>query len=371
MQSASTATPRTPTADLALVRRYPAFADAFPRHPLTTLPTAVERLRRLEQAHGSGPLWIKRDDRSGPLYGGNKPRKLEWLVGDALQRGRRSVLTFGGIGTHHGLATAIAAADAGLRTILVLVPQPVTEHVRRNLLLDLAYGAEMHFVSSLAGAVTAGLRLLAGGRLRGDPPVLIPTGGTSARGALGYVNAAFELADQVRAGELEAPDWIFVPLGSGGTVAGLVLGLAMAGLPSRVAGVLVTDIVPPSAAALARLARSSARRLARACGPAGAPIGARDFTIVRDQLGRGYGHSTDEAEKARRAFSELEGIELETTYTAKCAAAFLSLAATEPYRGRNLLFWNTYSSIDPGARLSALPEFRALPPAFHRFFASA
>ena len=90
-------------------------------------------------------------------------------------------------------------------------------------------------------------------------------------------------------------------------------------------------------------------------------------TVLR-QLGRGYGHATDEAESARRTFSELEDIELETTYTAKCAAAFLSLAAQPPYRGRNLLFWNTYSSVDPGARLDRLPDFHQLPAAFHRFF---
>jgi 1-aminocyclopropane-1-carboxylate deaminase/D-cysteine desulfhydrase-like pyridoxal-dependent ACC family enzyme len=142
----------------------------------------------------------------------------------------------------------------------------------------------------------------------------------------------------------------------------------MAGLSSRVAAVLVTDIVPPSAAALARLARSTARRLARVCGSIDAPILARDFPIIRDQLGRGYGHATEEAEKARRAFSDLEGIELETTYTAKCAAAFLSLAAQPPYRGSNLLLWNTYSSIDPANRLEQLPDFHQLPTPFHRFF---
>jgi D-cysteine desulfhydrase len=369
MRAVVAASDRASMSDVALVRALPAVAR-LPRHPLTTLPTPVGRLRRLEEACGTGPLWIKRDDRSGPLYGGNKPRKLEWLLGDALARGRRSVLTFGGIGTHHGLATTIAAADAGLHTILVLVPQPVTEHVRRNLLLDFAFGAEMHFVPSVVGAVVAGLRLLAGGRLRGDPLALIPAGGTSALGAIGYVNAAFELAEQVRAGELPEPDWIFVPLGSGGTVAGLVLGLAMAGLASRVAAVLVTDIVPPSAASLARLARSSARRLGRVCGPIDAPVGARDFTIVREQLGRGYGHATDQGENALRSFSDLEGIELETTYTGKCAAAFLSLAAQPPYRGRNLLFWNTYSSIDPRAHLEKLPDFHELPPAFHCFFES-
>jgi D-cysteine desulfhydrase len=213
------------------------------------------------------------------------------------------------------------------------------------------------------------LRVLARGALAGEPPAVIPTGGTSALGAIGYVNAAFELAEQVREGALPEPEWIFVPLGSGGTVAGLVLGLALAGLASRVVAVLVTDIVPPSARSLARLARASARRLGRACGEISAPVGERDFPVVREYLGRGYGCATEDAERARRRFADREGIELETTYTAKCAAAFLALAERPPYRGRPLLFWNTYSSVDPAERLAALPDFRALAPPFHRFFA--
>jgi len=112
-------------------------------------------------------LWVKCDDRSGPLYGGNKPRKLEFLLGEARRRGRRSVLTFGGIGTHHGLATAICARQAGLRTILVLIPQPVTDHVRRNLLLDHAYGAELHLVPSVIAAAATAVALRFRGLVKG------------------------------------------------------------------------------------------------------------------------------------------------------------------------------------------------------------
>lgn len=359
---------RTATDDLALVRRVPRLAQ-LARHPLTVLPTPVHALERFARRANLPPLWIKRDDQSGPLYGGNKPRKLEWLLGGALRRGRRGVITFGGIGTHHGLATAICARDAGLRTVLVLLPQPITDHVRHCLLLDRAAGAELHLAGSVAGIVTTGLRLCARGLMHGEPLAVVPTGGTSGLGIIGYVNAAFELAEQVRAGMLPEPEAIFVPLGSGGTVAGLALGCRLAGLRSRIIAVLVTDILPPSPRRLARLAHASLRRL-RALAPELPQVVLRtkDLTIVRHHIGAGYGAVTEPALAAQRLLFEDEGIALETTYTAKCLAALLDVASRPAYRGRPLLFWNTFSSVDLGAAVGPLPDWRALPPAFHRFF---
>lgn len=360
---------RTETRALVLARRFPGVVAAHPRYPLTTLPTPVHRLERLARNTRARSLWVKRDDVSCVLYGGNKPRKLEWLLGEAQRRGRRSVITFGGIGTHHGLATTIAARDAGVRSILVLLPQPVSDSVRRALLLDHAYGAEMHLAESVPRVAVTALGLLARGELNGDRPFIIPTGGTSALGCLGYVEAALELAEQVRANALPEPDSIFVPLGSGGTVAGLLLGLKLAGLRSRVVGVLVTDILPPSAARLARIARACLSRMRRA-EPTIPEVDVRreDMTLVPGFVGHGYGAPTEEARQALRAVASSEGMELETTYTGKCMAALLRLSREEPYRGRNLLFWNTYSSIDPAVGLSELPSFRELPAAFHRFF---
>jgi D-cysteine desulfhydrase len=353
----------------ALDRFFPGALSQLPRVPLTTLPTPVQALDRLCLARGLGPIWVKRDDRSGALYGGNKPRKLEFLLGEALRRRYRKVMTFGGIGTHHGLATTIGARQAGLRTQLVLLPQPVTEHVRHCLLLDYAYGAELHYAGSVAGVAAAALGLCARGLVRGDLPWIVPTGGSSARGTVGYVNAALELAEQVRSDELPEPDFVFVPLGSGGTVAGLMLGLKLAGLRTHVVAVLVTDILPPSAQRLQRLARGSLRLLRR--GNARIPevtVTAGDVTIVRSHLGRRYGAPTEAGERASALLADLEGIQLEPTYTAKCFAALLELAAQEPYRDHTLLFWNTYSSVDPAASLPRLPDYKELPAPFHRFF---
>jgi D-cysteine desulfhydrase len=354
---------------LALERYVPGVTAAFPRVPLTRLPTPVRRLEALARARGLGEIWIKHDDRTGVLYGGNKPRKLEFLLGAARARGYRTVITFGGIGTHHGLATAICAREAGMRCVLVLMPQPVTDHVRRCLLLDHAFGAEMHLAPSVAGIVAQSLARCARGLLRNDLPWVVPTGGTSARGALGYINAACELAEQVRRGELPEPAFIFTPLGSGGTVAGLAAGLKLAGLRSRVVGVLVTDILPPSTHRLAGLARGALLLLRGAkleC--PNVMVQPSDITVIESHLGERYGAPTAEGEDAVRLLRETEAVTLETTYTAKCAAALLHYAKQAPYAGQPLLFWNTYSSVDPAASLERLPEYPELPAAFHRFF---
>jgi D-cysteine desulfhydrase len=350
----------------ALLRRWPALAARLPRVALVDEPTPVAPLARLGNARGVRDLWIKRDDRTSAVYGGNKPRKLEWLLGAARAAQARGVITFGGIGTHHGLATAACARAVGMRTVLVLIPQPVTPHVRHCLLTDHALGAELHLASGVADVVRRGLVLLARARWQGEPLAVIPTGGSSALGTIGYVDAALELAEQVAAGAMPEPDAIFVPLGSGGTVAGLVLGLRLAGLRTRVVGVLVTDILPPSPRRLRALARATARRLAPEVTPP--PLALDDFAIDRDFVGPAYGAPTEAAEAARALARELEDVALETTYTGKCLAALLARAAEPPWRDRTLLFWNTFSSVDPADALGPLPDWRTLPAAFHRFF---
>src|SRR4029453_7973357 len=182
-----------------LARWLPHLRD-LPRLPLTTLPTPVNPLERLGRVAGIAPPWIKRDDLSGAIYGGNKPRKLELLLGAARARGRRRVITFGGLGTHHGLATAACGRAGGLATTLVLVPQPVTPHVRRCLRLLHALGAEMHLARGPRDAAGQGVWLLARGWLAGEPLALVPTGGTSVRGALRYPNAGPGRGEQVGAG---------------------------------------------------------------------------------------------------------------------------------------------------------------------------
>lgn len=352
---------------LAIERHFPTLRGHLARARLTELPTRVHRLEHLGRELGID-LWVKRDDESGRLYGGNKPRKLEFILGDAQADGKQTVMTFGGIGTHHGLATAICARSLGMKTILVLLRQPVTEHVRHSLLLDYATGAEMHYAASVTRVTGRALRLCGRELLRGELPYIILTGGTSPLGTIGYVNAAFELKEQIDAGLLPEPGWIFAPLGSGGTIAGLTLGVKLAGLGSKVVGVMVTDILPPGAGRLSSMARKSADILARHADLQGRRVGQSDFTILHGFVGAAYGAPTEAGRRARDRMLELEGIRLETTYTAKCMAGMIEAARSPEYKRAPVLFWNTYSSIDPSGHLGPLPDYHALPRVFHQFF---
>jgi D-cysteine desulfhydrase len=184
-------------------------------------------------------------------------------------------------------------------------------------------------------------------------------------GALGYLNAGLELVEQVRAGLAPEPAAVFVALGSGGTVAGLLAGLRLGGLSSRVVGVLVTDILPPSQRRLLGLARACLRRFAP---HADVRLSPHDLEIERRFVGTGYGAVTPQAEAALRLLAETEGVGLETTYTGKCLAALLDRAGEPALRGRPLLFWNTFSAIEPAIPSGVLPAPGTLPAPFRRFF---
>lgn len=352
----------------ALLRAYPGLRARLPRHAAIPGATPVEPLRLPGAPEGC--VWIKRDERSCALYGGNKPRKLEWILGHALARGSRRLVTAGGLGTHHGLATAILGRDAGLATTLVLVRQPITPAVRRALALQAAWGARQVYGANVPGAALAMLRVLGASALRGERPYLVATGGSSARGSVGFVSAGLELADQVREGRLPAPARLYVPVGTGGTLAGLVAGLRLGGLGTRVVGVLVTDILPPSAARLAAQARAALRFLHRLDPGVRLPaVGARDFDLVRDELGPGYGAATPAALRAVRIAAEA-GLALETTYTGKCLAALLArLPGASP--DAPILFWNTYNAIDVAAGAPVAPDEALLPPRLRRLLARA
>jgi D-cysteine desulfhydrase len=305
------------------------------------------RLSRLEAALGPGVgIYCKHDGAYGSAYGGNKTRKLEYLLADAQRRGKRDVVTFGGTGTNHGLATAIHARALGMATSLVLVDQPETQAVQRQLTRFARLGVDVHRAHGTVGAALA----LPGVIVR-RRPYLIWVGGSSPRGTVGIVDAGLELAAQVRAGELPPPSDVVVALGSGGTAAGLLLGLGLAGLESRVTAVLVADQLPLPRTVVLRLVRRTAK-LMRAHGrevPAHvlAQAGAR-LRVVSDFLGGGYGHNTPAAERAVALSREHEGLELEGVYTGKTMAALAALRSQGGFAPGPVLYWHTHNSVPLG-----------------------
>ena len=304
-----------------LHERFPELAETLPHLALSERPTPVREL-------GGLGVWVKEDGAFGSgSWGGNKVRKLEWLIPDAQRRGRGSILTFGGLGTNWGLATALYAREHGLETALALVDQPIDEHVEAQLARLQASGARIHRTHSKARTVTMLPWLLARNARQGRPPYLLPAGGSSPVGALGYVEAALEIAAQVEAGALSEPAHAVVPVGTGGTAAGLALGFQLAGMRTRVVGVVVNDQLRLDPPVVARLARRTAKLLERR----GAQLGTlrldpEAFDLTRDQIGAGYGHRTEAAARATALAAE-EGLALDPVYTAKAMAGLLALRA--------------------------------------------
>lgn len=319
--------------------RYPSIAARLPFLPLGTGPTVV---RRVDPYH----LWIKDDSRYGDVYGGNKVRKLEWSLADLLRRRCRAVVTGGGTGSHHAVAVARYAAEAGIRAHVVAVEQPYDEHVEAQMTAVRAAGATMYRVDGVAGAYATAVRLLVGATLAGQRPGLLPVGGSNAHGCLGFVEAAFELAEQVAAGALPAPRRIVVPVGSGGTAAGLILGLPLARLPCEVVGILVNDRTRVGPRQVRRIATATARLLRRHGAPIPRAVALAPFELRREWLGSGYGKPSGPSVEAAAWLRERAGLVADPVYTAKAAAAVRDL-----YRGPGddgpTLFWHTAPAL-PG-----------------------
>lgn len=292
---------------------------------LGTAPTPV---RRLDGLVDGVELWLKDESRFGDgAWAGNKVRKLEWILPEARRRGTRTLFTVGGIGTHWGLACALYGAEHGLRTVLGLVDQPVDDHVRQQLARLEASGAELHRYPTPARLRLAAPWLIARNIRGGTLPWYLPAGGSNAIGSLGYVETALEIAAQVEAGDLPEPATVVTAIGSGGTAAGLALGLRLAGLRTRVLGVVVNDAFPLDAPVIARLATRTARLLSERGGGQLPHVAAADLTTSDAWLGSTYGDPTP-ASTAMVARAAAHGLELEPVYTGKSLAAVADLAGS-------------------------------------------
>ena len=326
-----------------LHRRYPELRGGLPYAALSERPTPVRELAALNAAAaGRAPLWIKDDGAYGSGgWGGNKVRKLEWLLPEAERRGARTILTVGGLGTNWGLAAALYGRRRGLKTALALVDQPLDDHVRAQFDRLQRSGAAIHLTHTKARTIAAAPALYLRHFDGFTPPYLLPAGGSSPIGAIGYVEGALEIAAQVAAGEIAKPTHVVTAAGSGGTAAGLAVGLRLAGLTTTVVAVVVNDSLRLDRRALANLGRRT-EKLLRGRG-AVIPAPAADLRIdsIDDWLGPGYGHPTPESERALALAGESEGLILDPVYTAKAMAATLALNAAGRFGDGPVLFLQT------------------------------
>ncbi len=330
----------------AIFQRYPELQAHLPWQPLAELPTPVHALPGL--ANG----WIKRDDLTHAAYGGNKVRKLEFVIAEMKAKGVRTAYTFGATGTNAGVAAALLCKDAGVALTVYTFDQPDSPTVQRNQALMRAAGANLvHRGTLLATVLTFYLHPA---RLRSDAYFLF-AGCSNPVGVLGYVNAALELADQIAAGELPEPEVIVVPVGSNGTLAGLTVGVQLAGLKSRLVGVRVAEshlgpIQTCTTYAVQQMVNQTTAFL-RQHVPTLKELHVQAAPLNEAYFGTGYGVPTDAGKAAITRFANDFAIPLEATYSGKAAAAFLDevAATTGP-----VLFWDTFNSRSTDALLGTL-----------------
>ena len=304
----------------------------FPCTPFAQLPTPLYKLERLSREFGKN-IYIKRDDMTGVALGGNKVRKLEFLLADAREKGADVVLTAGGPQSNHAMLTAASAARLGMDAVLVLKKRGVL--AGGNLILDRLFGAEVVLVDAddYADVYAEMARLMDRLRAQGRTPYAIPVGGSVPLGSLGYVNCALEIANQAQALGVTF-DSIVSAVGSGGTYAGLTLGAKLYLPDTRSVGIGVCD--DPFETIALDLMGGAAALL-----EADVPIGPEDVHI-HYHIGPGYARPSPEGAAAVRRLARREGILVDPVYTGKALAGLFQLLEEGYFdRDEHILFVHT------------------------------
>ncbi len=298
-------------------------------------------------------IYIKQDNLSGgkisstQLFGGNKVRKLEFLLADALLCEAETIVTVGNAGSNHALATAIYSKLIGLDCIIMLAPQLNASYLQRNLLMDLYYSPTIKAYFSEAQRAVDEVKISREFILAGkQSPYYIPMGGSNEVGTVGFVNAAFELKEQINQNIIPEPDYIYVTLGSAGTAAGLILGCKAAGLKTKVVAVRISGTPEIKAQTLQKLITSTNKYLNMFDDKFPIfDINENDYIINHAFAGEKYAQPTKEGATAIRVLRTFEKIQLDGTYTGKTFAGLLFDLIKKPeLRDKKILFWNTYCS---------------------------
>jgi len=286
----------------------------IPRLSFAHLPTSIENLQRLSDALGGPRLLIKRDDQTGLAFGGNKTRKLEFLLADARDRGAKTLITGGALQSNHCRQTAAAAARFGFRCVLVLTgikPQ----HASGNLLLDQLFGAEIVYVADRTDRDRVLQETFDRAAAGGMKPYLIPYGGSNAIGALGYAFAVKEVIDQ----HVET-DWIVFASSSGGTHAGLLAGQRTFQFRGKILGISVDESEEWLKREVSKLATETSEKFGKRVA-----FPASDVLVNENYCTAGYGVVTSAEREAIHLFATHEGLVIDPVYTGRAAAGLIDL----------------------------------------------
>jgi D-cysteine desulfhydrase family pyridoxal phosphate-dependent enzyme len=303
----------------------------LPRLRFAHLPTPVETLSRLSEALGGARLLIKRDDQTGLAFGGNKTRKLEFLVAEARERSAKMLISGGALQSNHCRQTAAAAARFGFECILVLTGDK-SQHASGNLLLDQLFGAEIVYVADRKDRDSVLQETFDRATNEGKKPYLVPYGGSNATGALGYAFAMKELIDQN-----VSADWIVFASSSGGTHAGLLLGRRIFGFSGRVLGISVDESEEWLKSEVSQLASATSEKVGERI-----EFTPADVLVNANYCGAGYGVVTEREREAIRLFASCEGLLLDPVYTGRAAAGMIDLIRTGFFKtNETVLFLHT------------------------------
>lgn len=320
-----------------LFQRWPKLTNSLPCEEIATLPTPVIPLHQVHER-----LWMKCDNLSHEVYGGNKIRKLEFIIPELKQKNIRQVVSLGGIGTNSGTALAMVCRNLDIRCRLYVFRQADSDTVRHNYALMQQFGAELVHTRT---AVTAGLRYYLDWRRLDPHRYFLYAGCSNTVSVFGYVNALLELKQQVDAGECPAPDHIVVATGSCSTLAGLLLGRALLQWPLRIIGVRVApDYVGPVPGCTPELVSALMGQALSRITPAYPEyqnLALPMPVLTGNYYGTGYGIPTPASEQALALARDQASLRLENTYTAKALAAALD---TLGQGNGTVLFWNTHHS---------------------------
>jgi len=354
-----------------LFKAYPKLKEKISYINIGDYPAPILQCNKFESFLNHKNIYIKRDDLSGKLqqngsrsYGGNKIRKLEFILADAIANNAKSILTMGSLGSNFALATAIYSKMLNLKCSLMLVEQPVNKFVQNNLLLDLYYGADLYFFPDRVSRNKAVQEFL-----QKNNAYFIPIGGSNSLGTIGFVNAAFELKEQIDQKKMKEPDLIYLAVGSCGTAAGLLLGLMDSNLKSKIIAVTVEpgqdDILLDDIKKLFYETNLLLNSLDSSFKIYDFP---KDKLIINKSFcGEKYGQPTKEAIAAIELFKNIENIQLDPTYTSKALAAMINDIKSKKNAGESILFWNSYCEPNFENHFFNI-NFRNLPEEFHKFF---
>jgi 1-aminocyclopropane-1-carboxylate deaminase/D-cysteine desulfhydrase-like pyridoxal-dependent ACC family enzyme len=356
-----------------LFQKYPQLAKNLSWENLGDFPTAVQKMEKLGEIINCNDLWVKRDDLSSPKMGGNKVRIMEFLLAQMKATGKKVAISPGALGSNQILASAIYGNQLGLKIVGIFFKQCQTDYMCKHMLIDQSMGVEfVHVKNPYFVPLVILWQWLRNFNFRKfEGPFYIPTFGSSAVCSLGYFNAMLELKQQIDAGEMPEPDYIFVTVGTGGTVAGIEIGARVLGLKSQVVGVRITDYI----ACNERLVASIVNRGVKLLRKAGADIPplkikGSQINMIHDFFGGEYARITEEALAARKQLKEAEDITLDTTYTAKTMAAMIDFIRNKEVTGKTILFWHTYNTRDLEPFIADTADPKQLPAPFHTYFDS-